>query len=105
MMALAGEASACGEVLLVLHKYHSAGLRVREAGHGCDLEVAVADQASGSEFRQRLQSLVHEGVIAADSEEWVVDRKIGIGHHFGAIRCDLAGTSAHPIKVSLRLGA
>src|ERR1017187_9686270 len=64
------------QVLLVLHKYQSARLRLRDAGDVRDLEVAVADQAGGSEFRQRLQSLVHDVVIAAASEQWIVDRKI-----------------------------
>src|ERR1022692_940637 len=56
------------QVLFVLHKYQSARLRLRDAGDVRDLEVAVADQAGGSEFRQRLQSLVHDVVIAVDSE-------------------------------------
>ena len=45
-----------------------ARLRLRDAGDVGDFEVAVADQAGSSEFRQRLQGLRHEVVIAVDSE-------------------------------------
>src|ERR1035438_5477719 len=60
------------QVLLVLHKYQSARLRLCDAGDGRDFEVAVADQAGASEFRQRLQSLRHEVVIGEESGTWLV---------------------------------
>src|SRR5271157_4570407 len=55
------------QMFLFLNEDQVTRLGLSDAGNVRDFEVAVADQASSYKFRQSLQGLGHEGVIAADS--------------------------------------